>query len=1013
MNHAEDIYLAARERTGADREDYLRSACGADAELRKRVDAMLARSGEAEEFFREPIDPASTTGLRGLIRNELGGLQEGEGSVIGRYKLLQQIGTGGMGVVYMAEQEEPVRRRVALKIIKLGMDTRQVVARFEAERQALAMMDHPNIARVLDAGATESGRPYFVMELVQGVPITEFCDRNKLTVRERIALFLPVCRAIQSAHQKGVIHRDIKPSNVMVTLHHGEPMPKVIDFGVAKATSQRLTEKTVFTQYGSMIGTPAYMSPEQAEMSSLDVDTRTDVYSLGVLLYELLTGSTPLPAERLRSLGFGQIQKVIAEEDPPTPSTRMSTLEGEERKSIAMNRRVSGSLLGGDLRGDLDWIVMRCLEKDRRRRYETPNELAADLQRHLSDDAVLARPPSAAYRFQKAFRRHRAEFIAAGAITLALLLGTGISITQAIRARRAEGLAMDRLKDAESISRFLKQVFQSPDPSRSGYSITVAEALRAAADRVEADLSRMPERRAEMQDTLGDTYQSIGLPREAAALREKVLEHKKTTLGPEHPDTLNAMTALADSYSSANRKKESLALYEQILSIRRRIQGPTAPETITAMENLAYILQENERYAEGIRLQEEVVALRRKTMGPEHPGTLISLQNLSVRYSNAGRIKESVAAQEQVLRLHQRTLGPEDPRTLGSLANLACNYEALGRRDEAIRLQDDLVRLRRKVLGPEHPETLMAMHYRAFYEQNRNPSAAIPLHREVHAIRRRILGPQHPDTILSQHYLALALAASGRPDEAATVREDVVRVRELSNGRDHPHTLDAMLQLVRSHLLAGRFEDSQRLLHECALRVPRDSTMLIHIALHAAWLGPEADYDALVRRISERPPQPDDTASTERMTLLLGLRPTTDPSQRDLLLTLGRRVADAERSHANARSTQLALGLAHLRNERWTEAEAALLPLTTSGALGHPLASAGAFYRALALQQLTRTDEARALYEAAAAAMVPLPADARAPRLSNTQAEEIHAWLAFKEARSVFGDPVPAAPQPR
>ena len=333
----------------------------------------------------------------------------------------------------MAEQTEPVRRKVAFKIIKLGMDTKHVVARFEAERQALALMDHSNIANVLDGGSTDSGRPYFVMELVQGVPITEFCEKNKLSTRERLDLFLPICHAIQSAHQKGVIHRDIKPSNVLVSLHHGEPMAKVIDFGIAKATHQRLTEKTLFTNYATMIGTPAYMSPEQVEMSTMDVDTRTDVYSLGVLLYELLTGTTPISEQRLRSVGYGEMQKIIAEEEPDKPSTRVSRITEQAVKG----RRTLAEDARHTLQGDLDWIVMKCLEKDRRRRYDTPNELAADVERHLEDRPVNARPPTWGYRFQKAWRRNKVAYAAA----LVLLIGLG-GIAHSLRAGRAEAEAL-------------------------------------------------------------------------------------------------------------------------------------------------------------------------------------------------------------------------------------------------------------------------------------------------------------------------------------------------------------------------------------------------------------------------------------------------------------------------------------------------------------------------------------------------------------------------------------------
>ena len=428
-----------------DREAYLNEACGDDSSLRGEIEKLVADHFKAGDFLEKPV-------LGSDITLDEAPLTEGAGTVIGRYKLLEQIGEGGMGVVYMAEQTEPVRRRVALKIIKIGMDTRQVIARFEAERQALALMDHPNIARILDAGATETGRPYFVMELVKGIPITEYCDKNHLTGRQRLDLFNQVCGAVQHAHQKGIIHRDIKPTNVMVTLRDGKPVPKIIDFGIAKATNQRLTEKTLFTNYAQMIGTPAYMSPEQAEMSALDVDTRSDIYSLGALLYELLTGATPFDEKRLRSAGYNEIQRIIREEEPVKPSTCVSTL-GEDAGQVAKHRDTDPTSLRKLCQGDLDWIVMKALEKDRTRRYETANGLAADIGRYLSDEPVVACPPSAGYRFKKFARRNRAALTAAALIAVALLLGTAISTWQAVRATKAEGSATEQARKATTAAR--------------------------------------------------------------------------------------------------------------------------------------------------------------------------------------------------------------------------------------------------------------------------------------------------------------------------------------------------------------------------------------------------------------------------------------------------------------------------------------------------------------------------------------------------------------------------------
>jgi tetratricopeptide (TPR) repeat protein len=392
-----------------------------------------------------PVGGCPVCAFRGAL--ELSGTEaeaevvvtEKPGDHIGRYKLLEKIGEGGCGIVYMAEQTEPIRRRVALKVIKLGMDTRQVVARFEAERQALALMDHPNIAKVLEAGATDTGRPYFVMELVKGVRITDYCDQNSLSTGERLGLFMQVCHAIQHAHQKGIIHRDIKPSNILVTLHDGVPVPKVIDFGIAKATSQQLlTDKTLFTALHQFVGTPAYMSPEQAELSGLDIDTRSDIYALGVLLYELLTGKMPFDAKDLLAAGMDEMRRVIREKEPPKPSARLSTLEIADLSTVAKCRQAAPPVLIHLVRGDLDWIVMKCLEKDRTRRYETANGLAMDLQRHVHDEPVMARPPSAFYRFRKMARRNKLAFAAATAVALALGLGIIGSTWQAVRATKAE-----------------------------------------------------------------------------------------------------------------------------------------------------------------------------------------------------------------------------------------------------------------------------------------------------------------------------------------------------------------------------------------------------------------------------------------------------------------------------------------------------------------------------------------------------------------------------------------------
>jgi serine/threonine protein kinase len=481
---------------------------------------------------------------------------EGPGSRIGPYKLIEQIGEGGMGVVYVAEQTKPVRRKVALKVIKPGMDTMQVIARFEAERQALALMDHPNIAKVFDAGATESGRPYFVMELVRGIPITDYCDREQLSIPERLELFVLVCRAVQHAHQKGVIHRDQKPSNVLVTVIDGAAVPKIIDFGVAKATGASLTERTLYTGFAQLIGTPLYMSPEQAELSGVDVDTRSDIYSLGVLLYELLTGTTPFDSETLKRAAFDELRRIIREQEPPKPSTRLSSL-GATLTTVSANRKVEARKLDRTVRGELDWIVMKALEKDRNRRYETANNFAADVMRYLTDRPVEACPPSTWYRFSKYARRNRAALTTAVLVALALVAGTAVSVWQAAQARRAGAEARRRARESRQVVDFLvKDVFGSIAPDklrerqRQGRGVTVLDLLNDADENLAQRFADQPLVEASIRMALAEAFRTVWEAGPMGTNAARAAELRTRWLGPEHPETLDALEDQAESLIS-------------------------------------------------------------------------------------------------------------------------------------------------------------------------------------------------------------------------------------------------------------------------------------------------------------------------------------------------------------------------------------------------------------------------------------------------------------------------------
>ncbi|MBN1940329.1 MAG: serine/threonine protein kinase, partial [Candidatus Aminicenantes bacterium] len=508
--------------------------------------------------MNEPSDKTMTLGSAGeTVR------------IIGPYRLLQKIGEGGMGEVWIAEQHKPLHRRVALKLIKGGMDTRQVITRFESERQALAMMDHPAIAKVFDAGETDEGRPYFVMEYIQGIPITEHCDKSRLTTQERLELFMRVCEGVQHAHQKAIIHRDLKPSNILVVIQDGKAVPKIIDFGVAKATAQSLTERTMFTELGMLIGTPEYMSPEQAEMSRQDVDTRADVYSLGVILYELLIGSLPFDPKELRRAGFDEIRRKIREVDPPKPSTKLSTM-GEDSTVQAMNRRMERPALIRQIRGDLDWIAMKALEKDRARRYGSPSDLAADIDRYLHLQPIVARPPSPMYKAKKFVRRHRVGVGVAAALAALLVAFSATTAVQARRIARERDRANQEAETSRRISDFLTGLFQVSDPSEArGNSITAREILDKGAEKIEAELGDRPAIQARLMDTIGTVYTGLGLYDRAESILEQSLIIKRELYGEDDLGVADTLQNIGIVVDNRGQFEKSASYFQHALDIRR------------------------------------------------------------------------------------------------------------------------------------------------------------------------------------------------------------------------------------------------------------------------------------------------------------------------------------------------------------------------------------------------------------------------------------------------------------
>ena len=817
------------------------------------------------------------------------------GDKIGPYKLLQQIGEGGCGVVFMAEQEKPIRRRVALKVIKLGMDTKSVVARFEAERQALALMDHPNIAKVLDVGATAAGRPYFVMELVRGIRITDYCNQAKLTTPQRLELFTRVCAAIQHAHQRGIIHRDIKPSNILVTLHDGVPVPKVIDFGIAKATnSVQLTDKTLFTALEQMIGTPAYMSPEQAEMSGLDIDTRTDIYSLGVLLYELLTDRLPFDPKELLSAGFDAMRRKIREDEPDRPSTRMSTLVDAEISIVANERQTNPRQLARSLQGDLDWIVMKALEKDRQRRYESASAFAEDIRRYLANDTILALPPSTLYLLQKLVRRHQIAFAAGSAILLSLLIGITLSTRMYFQEKDARQRAVQaeiaaaqaataakrdrdqaiaeklRADEQSEISRAVtyfvtadllrladaeKQIDKgfAPQPD-----LTVRDALRRAAGKVGTRFADRPLVEAEVLAAIGRAMQGIGESRAAVPHLERALELHRKFAGTDHTNTLRSMFNLALTYREAGRLDESLALHEQTLKLRRLKLGLDHHETLTSMANVALAYRSLNRFAEALALQQEALKIRTTALGPDHQQTLISMSLVATGYRDLGRFSEAVTLGEDILRRMQSVLGPDHPNTLFSMSDLAASYASVGRKAEALELRQETLRTRSAKLGADHPQTLSSMNdLAAAYRDLGRIDEAIPMAEEALKLRKTKLGLDHPHTWASMANLASTYRAAGRAKDALALDEESAAQISAKFGRDHADTLKSKNSLAQAYLADGQREKSLSLLAEI-LKVrtsqpgtAQPETIKAMFALATGYLdgGRPADAEPLLRQL--------------------------------------------------------------------------------------------------------------------------------------------------------------------
>jgi len=781
---------------------------------------------------------------------------ERPGTMIGRYKLLRTLGRGGMGMVYRAEQQYPVKRQVALKIIKPGMDSEQAIMRFEAERQALALMDHPNIARVFDAGTTDAGRLYFVMELVEGVPIATYCEEHKLDLRARLQLFADVCQAIQHAHQKGIVHRDIKPSNVLVAVYDGQPVPKVIDFGVAKAVSDssRLSDSSMMTMAGAIVGTYEYMSPEQARGGAA-VDTRSDIYSLGVLLYELLTGTTPLEREAVRDLPDAEIVRRISEDDPPRPSARAR-----------------------ELRGDLDWIAMKALEKEPARRYATANGLAADVQRYLNGEPVSARPPSTTYLVGKFARRYRAPLTAAAVFVVLLVAATIVSTMLAIRARRAEAQARrdrdravgaeraaldagevarqerDRATGAEeqagaerdaavvekrradmqaaiaaAVNRFLQEDVlaqagarrQLRSEKKTDPDITVRTALDRAAARINEQFASQPEVEASLRTTIGGAYFDLGLDAPAQQQLERAVALDRRRFGSQNPATLDALQLLGRIYFLQQKFQPAAAAESEVLESRRRTQGPDDSRAILAESELALITVHLRKPEEAEKLAQEAVDRSRRKYGAANAITLDALRSLGGVYLAQDYlldVRQSVPKKEralavfgEVLQARRDTLGSDHPDTLDAMSDVSTALHRLNKFVDAEKQEREILEIRRRVLGRDHPDTLSSMANLAddLYRQPKIAEAE-QINLELLDARRRVFGPEHPATLETMDNLANTFREH-KPDAAEQLDAQALEIRKRRYGPEHSSTLLSMRSLAADYRREGKLAEAEPL----------------------------------------------------------------------------------------------------------------------------------------------------------------------------------------------------------
>ena len=815
MDHEADrqieIFTRALELPLEGRRAYLDQACAGDEELLRKVEELIAVHQRSGKFMQDSPWGAEAQKVRAT---QIG---EKPGDRIDRYKLLQQIGEGGCGTVFMAEQDEPIKRRVALKIIKPGMDTKNVITRFEAERQALALMDHPHIAKVLDAGATASGRPYFVMELIRGVKITEYCDQNSLSLEERLKLFIQVCHAIQHAHQKGIIHRDIKPSNILVsTTVEGTALPVVIDFGIAKATvNQQLTDKTLFTAFEMLIGTPAYMSPEQAALTNADVDTRSDIYSLGVLLYEISTGSTPLDTREMLKGGLDEVRRVLREEEPVRPSTRLNNLNDADLTTVSRLRKTEPSALIRAIRGDLDWIIIRALEKNPARRYQTAYGFALDIQRYLADEPVWARPPSAVYKFQKILLRNKLLFTGIGIIALLLIASLITVSTFLAKERQLRRRAETEAAKSDQVTKFLEDMLRGVGPSVAlGEDTTMLRGiLNRTANRVGTEMTNQPAVRAELSSLIGELDFEIGNFAQAKQMDDTALALDRRLYGTNSLEAAGALTDLGLVVVREGNVKDSEVPLNEALSISRQFSGDNGTNVATLLNYLADIYAQEGRIEEADTFAHQALAMRQRIYSSNSLEIAQSLRTLAVVEASEGNWSGAEIMMRKVLAIRLNNLPPDDPLIAGTYNDIAWAEGGEGKLKDAEALEGKAFAIRMKVLGPNHPDVAKALYLLGDRLRARNElDAADQVLSTALSLQTNLVGANDPGSLETMLGLSKTLQMEGKLPEAEKLERQELAIWYQRGDQDMPRAIENVSELAQILVAEKKATEAEQLL---------------------------------------------------------------------------------------------------------------------------------------------------------------------------------------------------------